>query len=70
VIDEVTIVGSRCGPFPAALAALRDKQIDVASLIDGVYPLEEAERAFEQARSEPVLKLLLEVDPSLCASAN
>lgn len=66
VIDEVTIIGSRCGPFPRALAALREKQIDVESLIDGVYPLEDAQTAFERARTEPVLKLLLAVDPSQC----
>lgn len=67
VIDEVTIVGSRCGPFPRALAALRDRQIDVTSLIDGVFPLEETEKALELARTAPVLKLLLAVDPSQCA---
>lgn len=66
VIDEVTIVGSRCGPFPRALAALRENQIDVAPLIDGTYPLEEAEMAFERARTEPVLKLVLAVDPPEC----
>jgi threonine dehydrogenase-like Zn-dependent dehydrogenase len=70
VIDEVTIVGSRCGPFPRALAALREKQIDVSSLIDGIYPLEDAQTAFERARTEPVLKLLLAVDPSERRSLN
>ncbi len=66
VIDEVTIIGSRCGPFPRALVALRERQIDVDSLIDGVYPLEETETALDRARTEPVLKLLLAVDPSQC----
>jgi threonine dehydrogenase-like Zn-dependent dehydrogenase len=61
VIDEITVVGSRCGPFPKAIEALRGGQVDVASLIDGIYPLEEAERVFERARSEPVLKLLFQV---------
>jgi threonine dehydrogenase-like Zn-dependent dehydrogenase len=64
VIDEVTIIGSRCGPFDVALAALRDRQIDVSSLVDGIYPLEEAQAAFERARNEPVLKLILQVDAS------
>ncbi|MBI3862227.1 MAG: alcohol dehydrogenase catalytic domain-containing protein [Planctomycetia bacterium] len=64
VIDEVTIVGSRCGPFPRALVALRERQIDVESLIDGVYPLEEATTALDRAHTEPVLKFLLAVDPS------
>jgi threonine dehydrogenase-like Zn-dependent dehydrogenase len=66
VIDEVTIIGSRCGPFPRALAALRERRIDVDSLIDGIYPLEDTEMALDRARSEPVLKLLLAVDPSQC----
>jgi threonine dehydrogenase-like Zn-dependent dehydrogenase len=64
VIDEVTIIGSRCGPFPAALLALRERQIDVSCLVDGVYPLEDAEAALARARTEPVLKLILEVDES------
>lgn len=67
VIDEVRIVGSRCGPFVPALAALRDRTIDVQSLIDGVYPLEEAELAFQRARTEPLLKLLFAVDPAACS---
>ena len=65
VIDEVTIVGSRCGPFGKALSALRDGQIDVQSLIECVYPLEQAVAALERARTEPVLKLLLAADESL-----
>lgn len=64
VIDEVTIVGSRCGPFPTALLALRQRQIDVAPLIDGIYPLDEAETALRRAQNEPVLKLILAVDES------
>lgn len=65
VIDEVTIVGSRCGPFPPALAALREGWVDVKSLIEGIYPLEQAIAALERARTEPVLKLLLAIDSSL-----
>jgi threonine dehydrogenase-like Zn-dependent dehydrogenase len=63
-IDEVTIVGSRCGPFSAALLALRERQVDVSSLVDGTFPLEQAEAAFARARTEPVLKLILDVDES------
>ncbi|MBS0263764.1 MAG: alcohol dehydrogenase catalytic domain-containing protein [Planctomycetes bacterium] len=62
VIDEVTIIGSRCGPFPVALAALQRQQIDVMSLIDGIAPLESTLAMFERARTEPVLKLLLEIN--------
>jgi threonine dehydrogenase-like Zn-dependent dehydrogenase len=67
VIDEVTIVGSRCGPSSTALLALRDQKIDVQSLVDGLYPLDEAELAFRRARTEPLLKLLFAVDPAGCS---
>jgi threonine dehydrogenase-like Zn-dependent dehydrogenase len=63
VIDEVTIVGSRCGPFGRALEALARREVDVAALCDGVAPLEEGVAALDRARSKPVLKLLLAVDP-------
>lgn len=62
VIDEVTIVGSRCGPFEPALKALAEGSVDVRPLCEGVLPLNEALTAFEQARTTPVLKLLLAVD--------
>lgn len=63
VIDEVTIVGSRCGPFDRALEALARREIDVSCLCDAVVPLEQAVPALDRARSEPVLKLLLAVAP-------
>ncbi|HEY0983106.1 MDR/zinc-dependent alcohol dehydrogenase-like family protein [Schlesneria sp.] len=62
VIDEITVVGSRCGPFPPAIRALAEQRIDVESLIDATYPLNESLAAFERARTRPTLKLLL--DPS------
>lgn len=62
VIDEVTIVGSRCGPFVRALQGLERREIDVRPLIDGILPLEETATAFARAGAEPLLKLLLAVD--------
>jgi threonine dehydrogenase-like Zn-dependent dehydrogenase len=50
VVDEITLVGSRCGPFPAAIEALAGGRIDVTPLIEGIYPLERYAEAFEQAR--------------------
>jgi threonine dehydrogenase-like Zn-dependent dehydrogenase len=50
VVDEITLVGSRCGPFPAAIEALAGGRIDVKPLIDGIYQLERFTEAFEQAR--------------------
>lgn len=61
VIDEYTIIGSRCGPFSRALAALKEHSIDVESLIEASYPLNDALAAFERATSTPALKLLIDV---------
>ena len=60
VIEEVTIVGSRCGPFPPALAALASGRIQVKPLISAVYPFREASKAFERARQEDAVKVLLD----------
>jgi threonine dehydrogenase-like Zn-dependent dehydrogenase len=61
VIDEVTIVGSRCGPFDRALAALADGSIRVLPLIAGRFDLSDGVEALEVARSRAVLKVLLDV---------
>ncbi len=61
VIDEVRIVGSRCGPFPKAIEALAAKTIDVTPLIGSIYPLEDAERAFAAAAEKGAKKVLIDV---------
>jgi threonine dehydrogenase-like Zn-dependent dehydrogenase len=61
VIDEVTIVGSRCGPFDRALAALAAGEVRVLPLISARYGLSDGVVAIEHARSQPVLKILLDV---------
>ncbi len=43
VIDELRVIGSRCGPFPKAIAALVNRQVDVRPLIGAEFPLAEAE---------------------------
>ncbi len=60
VVDEVTIVGSRCGPFAPALRLLEQDAIRVTPLIQGRYPLAEAERAFAHAGRRGVLKVVVE----------
>ena len=50
VVDEITLVGSRCGPFQAAIDALANGRITVKPLIEGVYPLERFAEAFGRAR--------------------
>lgn len=61
VIDEYTVVGSRCGPFDRALDALKSKRIAVAPLIEATYSLNDAVKAFERATSTPTMKLLFDV---------
>ena len=62
VVDEITVIGSRCGPFPMALELLRNGTVDVTPLIHEVYGLEEGIHAFERARHSDVLKVLLNMD--------
>jgi threonine dehydrogenase-like Zn-dependent dehydrogenase len=59
VVDEVTIVGSRCGPFDAALRLLEKGSLDTEALIDSVYQLPDGLAAFKRARQPGVLKVLL-----------
>jgi threonine dehydrogenase-like Zn-dependent dehydrogenase len=59
VIDEVTLVGSRCGPFAPALKALSSGSVDVRPLITKIFPLEEGVEAVEYAGQKGVLKVLL-----------
>jgi threonine dehydrogenase-like Zn-dependent dehydrogenase len=50
VVDEITVIGSRCGPFDIAIEALAAGRIAVKPLIDGIYPLEQSADAFDRAR--------------------
>jgi threonine dehydrogenase-like Zn-dependent dehydrogenase len=59
VVDEVTIVGSRCGPFPKAIELLSARALDVRPLLSGRYPLPEWQAAFAAART--ALKVLIEM---------
>ncbi|HEY3119400.1 MAG TPA: alcohol dehydrogenase catalytic domain-containing protein, partial [Vicinamibacteria bacterium] len=59
VVDEVTLVGSRCGPFPRALELLSDGRVDVRPLVHARYPLSEALAAFEHAARPGTLKVLV-----------
>ena len=61
VVDEITLIGSRCGPFPAALELLASGQVDVEPLIHARYPLSEGLAAFERASTKGVLKVLLDM---------
>jgi threonine dehydrogenase-like Zn-dependent dehydrogenase len=59
VVKEITLVGSRCGPFPPALRLLERGLIDPRSLVDDIYPLSEGLSAYRHAAQPGVLKILL-----------
>lgn len=59
VVDEVRVIGSRCGPFPAALRLLEQRLVDVEPLIHATFPLDKALAAFDRAIAPGVLKVLL-----------
>jgi len=59
VVDEITIVGSRCGRFASALGLLRDGKVDVESLISEEFALEKGVAAMECAAQKGVMKILL-----------
>ena len=61
VIDEISLVGSRCGPFGQALAALESGLVDVSGLVSSRFDLSAGVEALEMAKSKPVLKVLLDV---------
>ena len=59
VVNELTLIGSRCGPFPKALALLAAGAVDVMPLVTARYPLERALEAFDHAQRPGTLKVLL-----------
>ena len=67
VVDEVSVIGSRCGPFARAIELLDTGQVDVKPMVAGVYPLEEFGAAFDRARGG--MKVILTCDGGRQASA-
>jgi len=61
VINEINVVGSRCGPFATALDALSREEIDVVSLISKRMKLSDGVEALKHADKPGVLKVLMEV---------
>jgi threonine dehydrogenase-like Zn-dependent dehydrogenase len=60
VVDEITIIGSRCGPFEPALRLMESRQVDPTVLIADEFKLEDALKAFERAAETGVLKVLVQ----------
>ena len=60
VVNEITLVGSRCGPFPPAVRALENKAIDLKPLISSIFPANQVLQAFEKAAEKNTLKVLVD----------
>lgn len=61
VVDEITVLGSRCGPFDRAIEALANGLVEVQPLITDTYDLSDGLRALERAAQPGVMKVLLAV---------
>ena len=59
VIDEITVLGSRCGQFAPALRLLEQKRIDFKPLISDVYNVDNALEAFEKNKDKSSIKVLI-----------
>lgn len=59
VVDEINLIGSRCGPFEPALQLMESRQVDPTVLIDAEYSLTDAMKAFEHATRPGALKVVL-----------
>ncbi len=62
VIDEITILGSRCGQFAPAMRMLESKRIDVNPLISDIFPIDKSIEAFERNKEKSSVKVLVKVD--------
>lgn len=62
VIDEITVLGSRCGQFPPALRLLASEKVDFSPLISAKFKADDAIEAFEKNKEKNTLKVLIEFD--------
>ncbi len=60
VVKEITVIGSRCGPFAKAIALLRSGKVDPTPLISRTFSLKDAPQAIACAQKRGVLKVLLQ----------
>ena len=61
VIDEITVVGSRCGQFGPALRLMESGLVDPTPLISGIFPMDQAEEAFRESQKPGNFKILLKM---------
>ncbi|MEI6379603.1 MAG: alcohol dehydrogenase catalytic domain-containing protein [Cyanobacteriota bacterium ELA615] len=62
VVDEITVLGSRCGPFDLALQLLAENRLNIEPMISGSYELSDGLSAFTHAQRRGTLKILLDVN--------
>ncbi|MGN1152704.1 MAG: alcohol dehydrogenase, partial [Candidatus Gastranaerophilaceae bacterium] len=62
VINEITVLGSRCGQFKPALRLLEKERIDFKPLISGIYNVDDSIEAFEKNKQKDTLKVLIKFD--------
>lgn len=62
VINEITVLGSRCGQFKPALRLIENNRIDFKSFISGIYSVDDAIEAFEKNKDKDTLKVLIKFD--------
>jgi threonine dehydrogenase-like Zn-dependent dehydrogenase len=65
VVKEITLVGSRCGPFSNAIVLLRSGKVDPRPLITRTFPLREAPAGIQYAQQPGVMKVLLKPESSM-----
>lgn len=61
VIDEITVVGSRCGPFAKAINAIVQQQFQLDDFVTARFPLRDFENAFRRAVEKDALKVILQI---------
>ena len=61
VIDEITVLGSRCGQFAPALRLLKNNRIDFTPFISKIYSIDDALEAFEANKAKDTLKILIKI---------
>ena len=61
VIDEITVLGSRCGQFLPALRLLQSEKVDFSPLISATYSIDDAIEGFEKNKEKDTLKVLLKI---------
>lgn len=61
VVNEITLIGSRCGPFAPAIKAIASRNLDIYPLISREFNIEDGIKAFEYASGKDVLKVILKI---------